>query len=117
MKIKFKPDTARLWSAGVTPTLIDAMGADKTVSFIYDNKIRVVEGHAIGTSNKDGSLLFRGVQVGGEASAPLPAWRLFTIKKMFSVSFDDGIKSQAPREGFTSGDKLMREVIVELDLT
>lgn len=112
-KLTFKPDASRVWSKGSGPVLIDAMGQSKTVSFLYDGKVRIVEVHAIGLSSK-GDVLVRGYQVGGSSSRPLPAWTLYSESKMAAVSFDEGIASQAPRPGYSQGDKQMAEVIVEI---
>jgi hypothetical protein len=88
----------------------------KTVNFLYDGKIRVVEVHAIGQSIKDGSPVMRGFQVAGVASRPLPQWTLFSIAKIENLTFGkEG--SGAPREGYAQGDKQMQQpVLCELVL-
>ena len=95
--------------------LIDAMRNGHTVDFMYDGKYRVVEVHAVGTSTKDASLVMRGFQISGQASRPLPQWTLFSINKMELLE-DKPQASEAPREGYTQGDKQMQVVIVELAL-
>jgi hypothetical protein len=98
-------------------TLNAAMANARTVSFDYDDKPRIVEVHAVGTSTKDGSLLVRGYQVGGESSRPLPCWALF---RLFDIEPDSLIiletPSQAPRPGYKMGDKQMREIHAQIEL-
>jgi len=95
--------------------LLDALRAEKTVHFIYDRKIRVVEVHALGTSVKDASLVMRGYQVAGVASRPLPQWTLFSIAKIDAMTVGPEA-SQAPREGYSQGDKQMQIILAELAL-
>jgi hypothetical protein len=85
------------------------------VTFDYDGKTRKVEPHAVGKSTKDGSYIMRGYQIGGLASRTLPAWTLFTVSGIsnLQLTFD---KSNAPREGYSQGDKQMDPVIIELAL-
>jgi hypothetical protein len=93
-----------------------AMLTGNVLSFTYDGKERIVEAHAIGKSTKDGSLLMRGYQIGGEASRPLPQWTLFSIDKIergsFAVELDT--VSSAPREGYAMDDKQMAPVLCQL---
>lgn len=88
-----------------------AMSRRLAVSFVYDGKNRVVEVHAIGRSTKDGSLVVRGFQVAGEASRPLPQWTLFTISKIEALTLTF-IDSEAPRDGYTMGDKQMQQPVI-----
>jgi len=85
-----------------------AMSRRLAVSFIYDGKNRIVEVHAIGRSTKDGSLVVRGFQVAGEASRPLPQWTLFTVSKIEALTLTF-IDSEAPRDGYSMGDKQMQQ--------
>ena len=93
-------------------TLLAATADGKTVSFVYDDKQRVVEIHAIGFSTKDGSVIMRGYQVAGEASRPLPAWSLFTVEKMDALQIGF-IDSEAPRPGYKENDKQMSSIIAQ----
>lgn len=97
--------------------LVKAMRHDLQVIFDYDGKLRVVEVHAIGTSTKDGALLFRGYQTSGDSSRPLPAWVLFrgdkVTKGQIALSFEDSL---APREGYVQGDAQMGDLIAEIAL-
>lgn len=96
--------------------LTDALRSGSVVDFIYDGKYRVVEVHAVGRSVKDGSLVMRGYQIAGQASRVLPQWTLFTINKIDMLE-QRPQRSQAPREGYTMGDKQMQQpVIAELVL-
>lgn len=95
--------------------LRDAMRDSSQVDFLYDGKLRVVEVHAIGTSTKDGSLVMRGFQVGGQASRPLPQWTLFSVGKM-EILQTIATPSAAPREGYAQGDKQMAQIIAEIAL-
>jgi len=95
--------------------LMIALMAGVTVAFSYDGKDRQAEVHAVGTSNKDGSLVCRAYQIGGEASRPLPQWTLFTISKMNHLTLV-AADSQAPREGYAMADKQMSRIIAELAL-
>jgi len=95
--------------------LRQAMYEAKTVNFIYDGKIRVVEVHAVGTSVKGAALVMRGYQVAGIASRPLPQWTLFSIDKIENLTFGKE-PSAAPREGYAMGDKQMQIVLCELAL-
>lgn len=94
--------------------LTRAMNEGKTVDFIYDGKLRVVEVHAIGLSSR-GEIVMRGFQVAGLASRPLPQWTLFVVNKMELVEIR-ATDSLAPREGYSQGDKQMSPVFVELAL-
>ena len=73
------------------------------------------EGHAVGTSPKDGSLVMRGLQIAGAASRPLPQWTLFSINKVEMFEARPQV-SLAPREGYAMNDKGMNTVIAELQL-
>jgi hypothetical protein len=96
--------------------LQEGLRKKKVVQFKYDDKIRIVEVHAIGDSVKDGSLVMRGFQIGGEASRPLPQWTLFTVSKISEPQVLEAINSLAPREGYTERDKQMSKIIAEIKL-
>jgi len=94
-------------------SILAAMRAGISISFIYDGKTRIVEPHAMGVSTKDGGSLLRGYQVAGEASRPLPQWTLFRLDKIegLGATFTE---SHAPREGYKMGDAQMGHMIAEL---
>jgi hypothetical protein len=96
--------------------LTTALTQGRTVAFDYDDKPRVVEPHAIGTSTKDGSIIMRAYQVAGESSRPLPCWALFTVDKMVNVEISPFVLSEAPREGYKMNDKQMSSIIAQIEL-
>lgn len=95
--------------------LVDAIYSAQTVSFVYDDKPRIVEVHALGESTKDGGLIMRGYQVAGESSRPLPAWALFTVSKIDALT-PGFIKSEAPRDGYKLNDRAMQGIIAQVAL-
>ena len=99
----------------VLDVLVEALNTNRTVLFDYDDKPRIVEVHAVGTSTKDGSHVVRGYQVAGEASRPLPAWTLFSIDKIEGVTIGM-LPSEAPRPGYKQGDKQMATIIAQLEV-
>ena len=97
-------------------TLAHAIRSKRTVSFIYDDRTRIVEVHAVGNSTKDGSVVMRGFQVAGESSRPLPAWALYTIAKMDALTLLAFPDSEAPRPGYKMDDKQMSSIIAQIEL-
>lgn len=97
-------------------TLKTAIANKQTIAFMYDDRRRVVEVHAVGKSTKDDSLVVRGYQVAGESSRPLPGWALFTASKMDALELSALPLSQAPREGYRENDKQMSEIIAQIVL-
>lgn len=96
-------------------TLTEGLNNSLAVSFVYDDKARIVEVHAIGVSTKDGSILMRGYQVAGESSRPLPCWALFNLDKIGALT-STFVDSEAPRSGYKMGDKQMSNIIAEIQL-
>lgn len=96
-------------------TLKEALTKGLTVSFVYDERPRIVEVHAVGHSTKDASLVMRGFQVAGESSRPLPGWALFTLAKVDALSLSPSPLSEAPRPGYAMNDKQMREVLFQIE--
>jgi hypothetical protein len=94
--------------------LIASAESENVVDFMYGDKYRVVEVHAVGLSTA-GKLVMRGYQIAGAASRPLPQWTLFEIGKMDLLEERPQV-SQAPREGYVEGDKQMTPVIAEIAL-
>jgi hypothetical protein len=89
--------------------LTQALHDGLAVGFSYDDKVRLVEVHAVGET------LMRGYQVAGESSRPLPCWALFKTDKIenLSVSFVD---SEAPRPGYKTGDKQIPVILAQLEI-
>lgn len=98
-------------------TLKTAIAQRQTVSFVYDDRRRIVEVHAVGKSTKDQSIIVRGYQVAGESSRPLPGWALFTASKMDALELSALPLSEAPRPGYKENDKQMSEIIVQVEVT
>lgn len=92
----------------------EAITTRATLSFNYDDRPRVIEVHAVGLSNKTGELCIRGYQVAGESSRPLPTWALFSAAKIDAPSLSLIPLSQAPRPGFSPGDKAMSTIFSEV---
>ena len=111
--VKDHPNLFTITKDNTVLALRDAMMKGKTVSFIYEGKPKTVEAHAIGRSTKDGGLVLRGYQVAGHASRPLPIWALYRIEKIEGLAIDF-VSSEAPREGYSRGDRQMSTVLTEL---
>lgn len=94
-----------------------ALTLNRCLSFVYDDKPRILEVHAIGASTKDGSALIRGFQVAGESSRPLPCWALFRADEMKEIEVLDDL-SLAPRvlEGYALNDKQMNPVYIQVSI-
>jgi hypothetical protein len=95
----------------VIDTLTYALNNSFTVSFLYDDKPRTVEIHAVGKTSK-GDVL-RGFQVAGESSRPLPTWALYSLDKITDLSVN---KSYGPRPGYAMHDKQLVEIYAQLKL-
>lgn len=98
-------------------TLKTAIANKQTIAFMYDDRRRVVEVHAVGKSTKPPhDIVIRGYQVAGESSRPLPGWALFTASKIDALELSALPLSQAPREGYRENDKQMIEIIAQIML-
>ena len=85
----------------------DALRQGKCLELRYDGFFRIVEVHAVGTSEQ-GNDLMRVWQVrGGSVSNERSGWKLFRLDEAFSAHLTDE-KSEAPRRGYKRGDKAMR---------
>lgn len=93
--------------------IFKAIEERRTLSFIYKDKIRVVEVHAYGRSIRNNKHVIRGYQIAGLSSQPLPAWNLFFVEDMHHISFG-AEPSAAPREGFRPGDRSMAHIFAEV---
>lgn len=91
----------------ISNPLVEAIDNGNCVAFFYDGKPRTVEVHAVGEN------LFRGYQIKGESSRPLPCWALFSIDKIEDL-MPTNIASQAPREGYRKGDKQINPILKEV---
>ncbi|MDK4807981.1 MAG: hypothetical protein OC190_15740 [Novosphingobium aromaticivorans] len=79
----------------------------------YDGFSRLVEVHAVGESKK-GNLCMRVYQVdGGSVSGETVDWKLMTIDKAYTVHLT-ATPSEAPRQGYTKGDRGMSVIYGEL---
>jgi len=94
--------------------LAEALTLGRTVNFVYADKIRVVEVHAVGTSTA-GKLVMRGYQVAGRASRPLPEWSLFEVDKINALTLGREV-SGAPRPGYHENDRAMKSVSCQIRL-
>ena len=89
--------------------LVQAAEARSVLRFVYDDKPRDVEIHAVGNTAK-GELIIRGWQT----NADPPAWKLFKAEKIFDLTVDFSVVNEAPRPGYKAGDKAMAEILFQL---
>jgi predicted DNA-binding transcriptional regulator YafY len=81
----------------------DALSAGKRLSITYGGHTRVVEVHAVGTTD-DGNPVMRAWQVsGGSRSRNPDPWRLFRLDRTWQYAILDEA-SEAPRRGYKRGD-------------
>lgn len=91
----------------------DALRQGKRLELRYDGFTRIVEVHAVGTS-EEGHDLMRVWQVrGGSVSNERIGWKLFRLDETFSPHLTDE-KSEAPRKGYKRGDKAMRFITCQI---
>ena len=80
-----------------------ALNEGKRLAITYDGLTRVVEVHAVGTT-EDGNPIMRAWQVrGGSRSGSPSSWRLFRLDRTWQYAVLDE-KSEAPRVGYKRGD-------------
>jgi hypothetical protein len=94
--------------------LTQAVRDSHTVTFRYDDMIRIVEPHAIGHT-KAGKLVFRGFQPDGETQRGL-GWKLFSADKVTDLQ----VVPDAPftaRDGYKMGDKQIAEILAQLQVS
>ena len=85
----------------------DALRQGKCLELRYDGFSRIVEVHAVGTS-EEGNDLMRVWQVrGGSVSNERTGWKLLRLDEAFGASVTNE-ESKAPRSGYKRGDKAMR---------
>lgn len=87
--------------------LKQALEDRKVVSFVYNDKPRLVEPHAVGYSIKDGALVMRGYQLD-------EGWKLFKVEQMQGLRLKDDWATPSARPGYKAGDQYMRDIIAEL---
>ncbi|MBV6884180.1 hypothetical protein [Xanthomonas euvesicatoria] len=93
--------------------VLSALESGKVLELRYDGSNRLVEVHAVGLSKK-AILCIRVYQVsGGSVSGETEGWKLMLIDKSFSAHLTD-IPSQAPRSGYSKGDKSMTQIFAEI---
>ncbi|MBY5395914.1 hypothetical protein HFN01_13895 [Rhizobium leguminosarum] len=87
-------------------TACDALSKSLCLELRYDGFSRVIEVHAVGTT-QDGNSIMRVWQVrGGSNSGERQGWKLLRLDEAFSASLTNE-KSEAPRSGYKRGDKAM----------
>jgi len=89
-------------------TIAIAITNRRLITFVYKDKVRVVEPHTYGR-NKWGQLAVCGYQVGGGAEG----WRTFMESDMGSLTLAPE-KFEGPRPGYQPGDGLFKQIIAEL---
>lgn len=108
----------QLISASLISFMVSAMQNGRAVMLTYDGKDRVLLPHAIGYSTKDGGLVLRAYQTGGEASRALPCWTLMRFDQMqpeHGLGMSDAEVFTEAASGYSMGDRQMSEVLCELD--
>lgn len=82
----------------------EALQSEKCLELRYDGYTRLVEVHAVGTT-QDGYPIMRVWQVtGGSRSGERTGWKLMRLDKTGSFGIFDE-QSQAPRRGYRRGDR------------
>lgn len=93
--------------------VLSALESGKVLELRYDGFNRLVEVHAVGLSKKAIPCM-RVYQVsGGSVSGETEGWKLMLIDKSFSAHLTD-TPSQAPRPGYSKGDKGMTQIFAEI---
>lgn len=91
----------------------DALRQGKVLELQYDGFSRRVEVHAVGYS-KAGNPVMRVWQIGGgSASGESTGWKLMRLDEAIRANISSE-PSQAPREGYRSGDAAMVSITCEL---
>ncbi len=73
----------------VKSSICNAIKNRRQISIVYDGQVRVVDPYLIGTTTA-GNETLRAYQVGGYSErGGLPAWRMFTLKKISAVKILD----------------------------
>lgn len=87
----------------------DALRSGKRLSITYGGFTRVVEVHAVGTTD-DGNPIMRAWQVRGGSQSRNPSpWRLFRLDRAWQYAVLDEC-SEAPRTGYKRGDPAIENI-------
>lgn len=87
-------------------TACNALHRSLRLELIYDGFSRVIEVHAVGTT-QDGNEIMRAWQVrGGSDSGERSGWKIFRLDEALAAHVINE-KSEAPRHGYKRGDKAM----------
>lgn len=92
--------------------IVNAVQNKQRLLFKYDDLVRLVEPHAVG-HNRKGEVVLRGFQTGGQSSSGGLGWKLFNMTKAQDLSVDY-TTFDAPRDGYSKGDRAMADIIAEL---
>ncbi|RWM70819.1 MAG: hypothetical protein EOR81_32305 [Mesorhizobium sp.] len=91
----------------------ESLRQGKCLELRYDGFNRVVEVHAVGTT-QDGNGIMRIWQVrGGSNSGERAGWKLMRLDETFSAHMIDE-ESKAPRTGYKRGDKAMEFISCQI---
>lgn len=91
----------------------DALRGGKCLELRYDGFARVVEVHAVGTT-QEGNSIMRVWQIrGGSNSGERAGWKLMRVDEAFSAHVIDEA-SNAPRTGYKRGDKAMEFISCQI---
>ena len=92
--------------------ITNAINNQQVLSLTYDGHHRVVEPHAVGTSQKGNDVL-RCYQIAGTHSTGGHDWNLFTVTKMENLALT-GQSFVGTRPGYSRGDKGMTTIYAQL---
>jgi predicted DNA-binding transcriptional regulator YafY len=79
------------------------------LAFVYDEKPRIVEPHAVGSTGK-GKPVFRAFQTNGDDGG----WKLFSVDKVEDLSTLDTTFA-GPRPGYALNDKYIPAMLAQLN--
>ncbi len=92
---------------------VEAISRGVCVRLQYDGFSRTVEVHTVGLTGAGKQCMSVFQTDGGSASGESYGWKLMSVEKSGGMSLTD-YPSAAPRPGFQSGDKRMRQIIAEV---
>lgn len=97
----------------IIDTACQALELGQVLELRYDGFYRYVEVHAVGVSTA-GNAVMRCWQVrGGSASGEPVGWKLMRLDEVLNAAISDE-PSQAPRPGYSRGDKGMSRITCQL---
>lgn len=91
----------------------EALAEGKRLTLNYDSHSRIVEVHAVGTSTAGNPIMRVWQTSGGSNKGGIPDWRLMRLDRASEISITDEV-SEAPRDGYKSGDKAMAFINCEI---